>query len=63
MSWEVPIDSAGFNTDNLWTDRHALIDPGYPFIGMPFHEFKIFEDDLKAKYPDHPINCTKEDWC
>ena len=63
MSWEVPIDYAGFNTEKLWTDMHALIDPGYPFIGMPFHQFKIFETDLAAKYPEHSINCTKEDWC
>jgi len=63
MSWEVKFNDASFHTDRLWNNTHALIDPGYPFIGMPFHEFEKFEADLKVKYPEHAINCTKEDWC
>ena len=39
MSWEVKFNDASFHTERLWNNTHALIDPGYPFIGMPFHEF------------------------
>lgn len=63
MSWEVKFDNAGFNAEYLWNNTHALIDPGYPFIGMPWDSFKSFEKDLAEVYPDHAINCTKEDWC
>jgi len=63
MTWEVKFDSAGFHHKSLWNNTHALIDPGYPFIGMPFKYFKEFESDLAKVYPDHKINCTTEDWC
>lgn len=63
MSWVVKFDYAGFHSESLWEGKHALIDPGYPFIGMPFSYFKDFEADLALKYPEHPINCTREDWC
>jgi len=35
MSWEVKFTHAGFHEDKIWENTHALIDPGYPFIGMP----------------------------
>lgn len=63
MSWEVKFNFAGFHTETLWKEEHALMDPGYPFIGMPFDYFKDFEKDLAVKYPNHSINCAKEDWC
>ena len=63
MSWEVKFDHAGFNSEHLWNNTHALIDPGYPFIGLPSDYFKKFEAELAVKYPNHEINCTAEDWC
>lgn len=63
MSWEIKFDSAGFNAEFLWNNTHALVDPGYPFIGMPFYYFNLFEKELAKVYPDHSINCRKEDWC
>jgi len=39
MSWEIKINDVGFHSDFLYQNKHALIDPGYPFIGMPYHEF------------------------
>ena len=31
----VKFDSAGFHTDDIWRNQHALIDPGYPYIALP----------------------------
>ena len=63
MSWEVKFNSVDFHRENVYNDMHALIDPGYPFIGMPFHEFETFKEVLADKFPDHPIDCETEDWC
>ena len=51
MSWEVKFDSAGFHSDTIFKDLHALVDPGYPFIGMPNNHFVHFKNDLTKAYP------------
>ena len=35
-TWEIKFDSAGFHTKELWNKWHALIDPGYPYIALPY---------------------------
>ena len=63
MTWEVKFDSAGFHSDMIWNNTHALIDPGYPFIGLPEVYFEQFKQDILTAYPDEPITCHKNDWC
>lgn len=46
MSWEVKFSHAGFHEDKIWENIHALIDPGYPYIGMPFKYWLQFKQDL-----------------
>ena len=46
MSWEVKFDTAGFHTDIVWNNKHALVDPGFPFIGLPKDYFDAFKSDL-----------------
>jgi len=41
----------------------ALIDPGYPFIAMPYSAFEIFKKDVMEAYPDEPVTCTNMAWC
>ena len=62
-SWEVKFDSAGFHEDAIWKNQHALIDPGYPFIGMPEKAFDTFKQDLLQAYPDEAVTCSDDEWC
>jgi len=41
----------------------ALINPGFPFIGMPEDAFLAFKTDLFTAYPDEKLTCTDKDWC
>ena len=63
MSWEVQFDSAGFHSDTLFEDKHALVDPGYPFIGMPKNQFENFKNDLIKAYSIDEIICPDDEWC
>lgn len=57
------MQNIGFHEENVWTDKYALIDPGYPFIAMPKDEFVHFIEDLLTVHPEHNIKCDEMDWC
>ena len=66
MSWEVKISNADWHEDNIWQGKHALIDPGYPFIGLPANLFNDFESQLSLAMKAHPeieFDCKRMDWC
>ena len=50
MSWEVKFSHAGFHEDKIWENVHALIDPGFPFIAMPWTHWLLFKEDLLNQY-------------
>ena len=50
-SWEIKFSSVRFHSESFSSLKHALINPGYPFIAMPEVDFKRFRDDLNEVYP------------
>ena len=62
-SWEIGIESAGFSSDEIWSNAQALIDPGYPFIGMPANHFEAFHEDIRSTFIEEPVDCQQNDWC
>lgn len=62
-SWEVSFASIGFTTKAISHLTRALINPGFPFIGMPIDAFQNFKIELEDAYPEEPVTCTALDWC
>ena len=62
-TWEIQFEKVGFKSDTLVNRTRALINPGFPFIGMPEDAFLAFKDDLSTAYPDEKLTCTDKDWC
>ena len=65
-SWGIEIVSGGLHDDLVGRQSnvtHAIIEPGYPYIAMPKHQFIQFIDDMHAAYPEEPMTCKQNDWC
>ena len=41
----------------------ALINPGYPFIGMPTEQFDAFKKDIESQFAEGYFFCSDWDWC
>lgn len=63
-TWEIPVQKVSFASDDLLNaTTKAIINPGYPFIGMPSEDFEKFKGDIETLYPDDYFTCTHWDWC
>lgn len=62
-SWEMEMSSVKFHGDSIGEAASAIINPGYPFIGVPKSTFDLFKKDVKEAYPDEAITCEALDWC
>ena len=62
-SWEIDFNSVGFFADNLFEKTRAIVNPGYPFIGVPGSQFEAFKEELKTAYPKDDVICNDMDWC
>jgi len=66
-SWGFEIISGGLH-ENLFNTaatniKHAIIEPGYPYIAMPKLAFVDFVNSMQSAYPEEPMTCSQNDWC
>ena len=63
-TWEIDIAHGGLH-ENLFANESmpALINPGYPFIAMPYKAFSKFKQGMEAAYPDEAMTCNTDTWC
>lgn len=52
-----------FHGDAIGDGGKAIINPGYPFIGMPMSSFDHFKQDVIEAYPEEQLTCEDVDWC
>ena len=62
-TWELNFDQVKFHGDHITKDIRGIINPGYPFIGVPHDAFQQFVDDVISAYPVDQIACYDMDWC
>ena len=62
-TWEVEVHDVSFHGDKIFKRTKALINPGYPFIGMPEAPFETLIKDVMSAYPADKLNCKDLDWC
>lgn len=63
-SWAVKVNRASFGSSKeIWSDTEALMDPGYPFIGIPPQHYKAFQEQIKNAYSDDMVDCSSNAWC
>merc|ERR1711988_1312942 len=61
-TWELQFDSVTFHGD-VYAHSRAIVNPGFPFIGIPKNSWDQFKDNLIGAYPDEPVTCEDMDWC
>ena len=64
-SWAIASEYATLFGRKIWSEATpVLIDPSYPYIGLPEGIFVEFLRDIEEAEHDHPIFChTHVDWC
>lgn len=62
-NFEMALSDLSFHGDSILSDATAIVNPAYPFMGLPKDQFKAFVGDVKAAYPDEKLSCTAYDWC
>lgn len=62
-SWTLEMESMSFHGDTLFENGKVMINPGYPFIGVPKEDFDAFKKDVTDAYPDEAVTCSDIDWC
>lgn len=62
-TWEMEMSKVSFHGDTLTKNGKVIINPGYPFIGMPTNDFESFKKDVIEAYPDEAVSCSDIDWC
>ena len=63
-TWQIPVEQVSFISDDLLnTTTKALINPAYPFIGMPEDDFEKFKADIESLFPEGDFYCSHWDWC
>lgn len=62
-TWEMDLTEVDFHGDDIIKNSKAIINPGYPFIGVPKAHFETFKKDVIEAYPDEAISCDHVDWC
>ena len=62
-AWTIKFNSAGFIEKDTWKYSVAVIDPGYPFIGLPKDAFEAFKKQVIEEYPDEAVTCDDNEWC
>lgn len=62
-SWELYMSNVTFQDNDLLVNQRALINPGFPFIGMPKSCFETFKQEVIAYHTDDNLTCEDLDWC
>jgi hypothetical protein len=63
-TWQIPLSQVAFMSDELLAQpSKALINPGYPFIGMPTEQFDAFQRDIASQFAEGYFYCSDWDWC
>lgn len=62
-SWEIEMSDVKFHGESLSGPGRAIVNPGFPFIGIPKSKFENFKKDVIAAYPDEQLTCQDMDWC
>ena len=62
-SWELYVSNVTFQDNDLLVNQRALINPGFPFIGMPKGVFETFKQEVIAYHTDDNLTCKDLDWC
>lgn len=62
-TWELQFSSVDFHNEKLYEHARAVVNPGYPFIGVPKDAWDTFKSNIVGAYPDEPVTCEDMDWC
>jgi len=62
-TWELQFSTIKFHGEELYQHARAVINPGYPFIGVPADAWDAFKTNVIGAFPEDPVTCEDMAWC